>query len=792
MSAVVVDERTRVDRLYARLQDGMLQKQELWKPASVLDDPVLAQRPLLIRRALTVARVLEQMPIELAEDELIAGKTAINGTIFQIGLPEFATAKEKAELGPSVQIGLSHKTPDYRTVMQRGLGGILRDIEAAARVRAQEPPSPERDEALLLYEAMKIELQGVITLSRRYAALAEEQARQAPTEARRAELLELAEICQRVPEDPPRTFHEALQSTWMVHYALFSAKTQISLSRFDQYCGPLLEDDLAAGRLNIDQAREMLSCFWMKFSERDQILRDNFLKTDKAPGRRLDPRRLMDASPQDLARAEEQDAEPWKAGSRTRLLYAVDRGDAVNHWGQNIVLSGLTPEGKDGTNELTYLCLEMLEKVKTAQPVVAVRLHKNSPAKLIRRCAEVLKTGGAMPLIFNDEALIPAYTSMGVPFQDAADYADSNCWETMIGGMSDQEIIRGVNFLLLLEWTLRRGVTKVRDLQEGLDTGDPRDFATFDQLLDAWKRQLDKYIQTQIDFIGERYFDCTLVHSRHGPYSYNPLLSSMVRDCVARGKDVIRGGARYVIWHVTGEAVANATDALAAIQKLVFDEKSVTMDTLLDALEKNWEGYETLRQAILTRPPKFANDNAEADAIAKEMMDAFVEYSRKHAARYPRMLFTPSVGTYSWYQSIGKEVSASADGRFDRDPVTSNFSPAFGMDTSGPLAAINSYAKMDMDCLPGGAPDDLRFSASHLRGEQGTERLAAFIRSFVEMGGNMMTLTVADAAILRAAMADPMKYRSLRVRMGGWSAYFVALSPEQQRVHLSKVEHGLV
>jgi formate C-acetyltransferase len=745
-------------------------------------------RPLLIRRALTVARILEEMPIYLAEDELIAGNTAVDGIINQIGLPEFATPQEKEELGPSVQIGLAHKTPDYRDIIARGLGGILQEIGERAQALAKQPPSSEREEALLLYEAMEIEVRAVITLARRYAALAEAQAVNAPTEARRAELLALSDICRRVPEHPPRTFHEALQSTWMVHYALFSTKTQISLSRFDQYCGPLLDADLAAGRLTLDQAREMLACFWIKFSERDQILRENFIKEDTKPGRRLSPGKFSEAGNET---SEEADAEPWKAGARTRLLYAVDRGDAVNHWGQNMVLSGLTPEGLDGTNALTYLCLDCLEIIKTAQPVVAVRLHKGSPFELIRRCAEVLKSGGAMPLIFNDDAIVPAYERMGVPFQDAAEYADSNCWETMIGGMSDQEIIRGVSFPLFLEWALRRGVTKVRNIQEGLDTGDPREFASFGEVLEAWKKQMDAYLQTQIEFIGERYFDCTLVHSRHGPYSYNPLLSAMVKDCVARGKDVIRGGARYVIWHVTAEGVANCADALAAIQKLVFDEKSVSMDTLLEALEKNWEGFEAMRQAVISRTPKFANDDSEADAICKELMDSFLANSAKHAARYPGILFSPSVGTFSWYQSAGKELTASADGRFHQDPITSNFSPSFGMDTTGPLAAINSYCQMDMDQLAGGAPTDLRFAASELKGEAGTDRLAAYIRSFIEMGGNMMTLTVTDSAILRAAMADPMKYRSLRVRMGGWSAYWITLSPEQQQVHLSKVEHGL-
>jgi formate C-acetyltransferase len=240
-----------------------------------------------------------------------------------------------------------------------------------------------------------------------------------------------------------------------------------------------------------------------------------------------------------------------------------------------------------------------------------------------------------------------------------------------------------------------------------------------------------------------------------------------------------------------GEGVANCTDALAAVKKFVFDRQTLSMGSLLEALEHNWEGCEPLRQSLITQAPKFANDDPEADAICRELMDHFVACTRRHAARYPGILFPPSVGTFLWYQSIGKEVGATPDGRFAGDPVTSNFSPSFGMDRNGPTAALHSYCQMRLDDLAAGAPIDLRLAGSHLRGETGTGRLAAYIRAFIELGGNMLTVTVTDAAVLRAAMADPMKYRGLRVRMGGWSAYFIALSPEQQRVHLSKVEHGL-
>jgi formate C-acetyltransferase len=241
-----------------------------------------------------------------------------------------------------------------------------------------------------------------------------------------------------------------------------------------------------------------------------------------------------------------------------------------------------------------------------------------------------------------------------------------------------------------------------------------------------------------------------------------------------------------------GEAVANAVDSAAAIRKLVFDDAAIAMEELLEALQADWAGHETLRRRFVARAPKFANDDDYADDIGREMMAWFIERTRVHAVRYPGTIFPCAVGTFSWYAMIGKEVGATPDGRRTGEAVAGNFSPAPGMDLSGPTSAINSYLKMGMKDLAGGAPLDLRFSGRGLRGEEGTLRLAGLIRTFVDLGGNMLTATVTDAEELKRAMREPERYRHLRVRMGGWSAYFVMLGEEQQRIHISRVEHGLV
>jgi formate C-acetyltransferase len=757
---------SRVSRLKARLDESMLAPQETWRPESLVDDPEIAQQPLQLRRAYATAAVLQHMPIEIAADELIVGKTARDGIILRTSLPEYAAPAEKEKAraeGFAISGGLSHKTPDYPTLLAKGLRGILKDVEASKAEITRRPDSPEKTEKLLWLEAMQIECQAVIDLAHRYADLADQLA-QSEDPQQAEELREIAEVCRRVPELPAHTFREALQSVWLVHYAFYSSNTGLSLGRIDQYCGIFLENDLAAGTLTLESAQELVDCLWMKFNERAQLLRENF--------------------------ANRSQDRPWQVGHRWRTLIGQDAADAVNHFGQNLLLSGIRPDGRDGTNALTWLMLNSMERFAYTSPVVTVRLHRGSPPELIRRVAEVLKQGGGMPFINNDDVLIPAYQKLGIPVEDARDYSNSNCWETMIAGKSDQELIRGFNFLLLLEWVLNRGQTRVREAQEGIDTGDPRDFSSFEELMAAWKHQLDSYLAQSIDYIGSRYGTCDLQHSNHGRYAYNPLLSALNQDCIEKEQDVIRGGARYVIWHCMAEAVANCIDAMSAIKQLVFDTKTVSMDTLLDALATNWQGRENLRHQLIACAPKYANDQAYADDIGRELLEYFYERIRFHAQRYPEIIFPCAVGTFSWYTSIGREVGASSDGRFAQDPITPNFAPSFGMDLAGPTAAIRSYCRMHGDTLAGGAPLDLRFSGSHLSGAAGTDRLAAFLQVFIALGGNMLTLTVTDAEELKRAMLEPMNYRGLRVRMGGWTAYFIALTPEQQRLQISKVEHG--
>lgn len=790
----------RVERLHALLRERTTRKQMIWGGnLTVLDDPATAQLPLVLRRAKAFEKVLLKTPIAIEEDDLIVGNTVEDGAIVHTQLPRYTTEEERArasEEGGKIEVGLAHKTPYYPDLLEKGLSGIIAEIDEKVADIAGRRRSEERDEKLALFRAMRLECEAVIAMADRYADLAEKLSIRASSSQRRDELLKIAEVCRRVPESPASTFHEAVQSLWFVHYALFSTGTNLPCGRLDQYLYPAFERELDEGAITLEEAQEIIDCLWLRFNDRAQICRENFFSSNGDSLRKTvkPSASLKPFDSKSFTSGEVTDPAPtmWEAGHRRRLFFAADGADAINHWGQNILLGGIRPDGSDGTNELTYLCLNALEKFALTSPVVTVRLHKDSPHELIVRTAEVLKKGGGMPFIDNDDSLIQGYVDLGVPLEDARDYANSNCWETMIQGKSDQELIRGINFLLYLELALNRGASRVYGPQLGIDTGDSRRFTTFRELMDAWKAQTDYQLKQAIDYIGQGIENGTLEHSGHGRYCYNPLLSAFTLDCLRKEKDVTRGGARYTIWHVMGEAVANAIDSMAAIKKMVFEDKTATMDELLTALEADWEGHENLRRRLVSRAPKFGNDDGYADDIGREMMDYFVERTRFHAARHPTVIFPCSVGTFSWYIMIGKEVGATPDGRLHGEAVVANLSPASGADASGPTAAIRSYLKMRVSDLASGAPIDLRLSRSSLKGDAGTQRLAGFIKAFIDLGGNMITLTVTDVEELRRAMREPEKYRHLRVRMGGWTAYFVMLGEEQQRLHIQRVEHGLV
>ena len=767
----------------------MHQKQQMWGGDRSVLTPQTETLPTSYRRALAFAETVTQMPIVIEPWALIAGNCMRDDCIVRCVLPAFL---RKDELGKCT-LNMSHKCPDYETLLHIGIQGLLEQLDAREKSLGKE--TSENDPHRVFAAAVRIELNAVLDLAYRYEKLAYAMAEKETDNARKANLLEMADVFHNVPAKPAQTFREAVQSLWFLNYIFRETMSYLSIGCIDRVLNPYFEKDYLAGNITLQQAQDLVDQFCLRVNDRAQLDPEKYVVDQKT-----------------LPGAPTQCRLDYNFGFVSKI--ETDEADAINHWGQNILLSGLDADGNDMTSVLTYLFLNAHEKLQMTDPTVTVRLHKNSPPELVERVAEVLKSGGGMPYINNDDIIIPAYQKLGVRLEDACNYANSNCWETLLQGSSNQEMIRGINFLYLLELALNRGKSLVyaktralekaadaddpqsfspwcgptNEIVDGIDTGDPAQFKDVQDLMRAWKMQLDAMLGACTrSFAQQIYTD-----GSHGPFSSNPLLSALTQDCIAQLTDLCHHGARYDLWHILCEAVSNAADAVAAIKKFVYEEEIITLEQLVHILQNDWAGNEMLRLRFINDAPKFGNGIAEVDAIAKEMVDYFIERVDYYNSQYSDIIYSPCIGTFSWIVNIGKKIGASADGRMSGEPIAANMSPVPARDVSGPTAALNSYLKINTATMAAGAPIDLRISANGLEGEVGTRRVAAMVKAFVEMGGNMMTLTVTSAEELRKAMETPDKYRGLRVRMGGWSAYYTLLSKESQKVHLKRVEHGLL
>ena len=727
----------RTKRHYDRILKSMYEKQTLWGGNLTVLDSETKKMSTAARRSLAFEKVMKEMPVHIEPYALLAGLCEKNGQIVRCMLPSFIKEEERGKC----TMGISHKCPDYETLLDIGISGILGNLEKSRAKLSASPKNPDNTGKLDFYEAVRRECLAVIEASNRYADLAE-----------RSGLSELARICRKVPEYGADSLHEAVQSMWFYNHCIHETMTRLSIGNIDRLLNPYFEKDYKAGKITLEFAQELIDEFNLRVNDRAQI----------------DPEKYV-VSQSELEGAPESDF-TIGYGQGFALSAENDMADAINHWGQNILISGLLEDGSDATNALTYMFLNAHEKFRLTGPVLSVRLHKNSPLELTSRAAEVLKTGGGMPFINNDDVIVSAYEKLGIPRSDACNYANSNCWETLIQGKSNQEMIRFINFLHLLEQTFNSGGS----------------FADMNEILDAWKKQIDTRLKTTMEHNAAQIEK----NGSHGYYTSIPILSALTRDCIENMTDLTHGGSRYTLWHVMAEAVSNAADAFSAVQKFVFEDKIVSLPRLIEILQNNWEGEEELRLNFINNTPRFGNGLSVPDFYAKEMVDYFNDRVKFHAQKHKICIYSPCIGTFSWIISIGKHIGASADGRKNGEPIAANMSPAAGADISGPLAAINSYLKLKTDEMAAGAPIDLRLNKRGLEGEEGTNRIAALIRTFIQQGGNMLTLTVTDAEELRRAAAEPEKYRSLRVRMGGWTAYFVLLSKEAQAIQLRRSEHG--
>lgn len=752
------NESSRVQNLRGRVRAAMEVEPVPWQCPARIDERFMSEA-LPVRKARAIATKLAEMPTDLWSEQLFAGSMTLESPRIHAewGFPDYVTDEERTaaqERDLSIYSVFGHIVPDYPILLAKGLLGIRTDAEGQ-RPLAQTP------EELAFLDSVVIAVNAVMDFASRLAVRCQADADACPDPTRANELQQMAQNLCQSPAKPAETGWQALQAVWLLHMVFHSTLDVNALGRVDQYVWPYFNQDLLTGRMTLEMVSELVDCFCLKFNERAKATEEQH--------------------------PEAREAERIDAGQRTRHYTSSQLGshrdglDATNHWLQNIVIGGLTPDGNDATNPLSYLLLDSYRRHQMTNPLLVVRLHTASPDELVAFTCETLKDGGGMPALFNDEAIIPALEHVGISTADARDYTNDGCWEVIIPGRTDFRFLR-ISPMLCLEWVLNRGKSRIDNSPGGIDTGDPTLFTSFDDVWQAYLAQLDHMVagvvQRMMATINERFTIAPV-----------PLLSALIDGAISSRRDLTAGGAKYRTYGMLIESAAHTIDALVAIKQVVFEQHEASMSELCAALDTNYAGFTALRSRLLAAP-KYGNDDPCADELGYAMIQAFADIVARHARPYQQqMLFLCGVGTFSWYIGIGEGLGASPDGRLAGEPVSSNFSPALGRDMEGIPGAILSYARMHEGALlPAGGPLDLRIARKLIAGEEGTARMAALLRSFVSTGGNMMTLTVADSEELRAAQRDPDKYTSLRVRMGGWCAYFTMLSREQQDHHLLRQE----
>ena len=755
----------RLERIKQRLFKEFYEKKQWWgDDLSVFDDdPSLAAKPLVVRKAIAIQKVCREMPIEIKDDELIVGICSMSSVGFGHTFPRYET-DEEAEAAAKVCLNRKsvwgHHNPYYPKVLSRGLAAIR---EEAVSYKADVPAGDRATHDW--YEAVILALGAAEILAERYGKLAEYLAEEAPSPERKVELLEIARICRKVPMQPAESFHEALQSAWFVHAILQSTLNYTSIGRTDQYLWPFYQQDVQTSRLTRSQARELLGSFLVKFNERVQLnndhIEDHFTFGDWSQG-----------------------GDPNLETTHLKMSNDMDYtyGQSQNHWLQNTIVSGLTPEGKDGTNELSHMIIDLVNELELIDPLVSVRLHKDSPEEIIETAAKWLAKGGAQPTLFNDDVIVDGMIKfLGIPAEDARDYSNDGCWEAIPYGRTEFGYGH-IEVLLSLESALNRGKSLLNGSTIGPDSGEPSRFESFEQLLEALKEQvrdrIDVALENKLKYYDEVY--------KIAPV---PFLSALVDDCLEKGKDMTQRGARYRLYAPLVTGFSHCVDSLAVIKKVVFEEEKVSLGRLVEILRNNWEGEERLRQYCLNKVPKYGNDDDYVDSIGTDLLsfycDCFDEWNKK----IDLMILAPGVGTFENYPRFGYVCGASADGRLAQAPIASNYSPSFGLDHNGPTAVLRSATKFDLARLNDGCPVDLRMSFGDSNG-RGEQVLKDYIKSFLKLGGNILTISKVSTETLRAAQKEPEKYASLRVRLGGLTAYFVQLCETQQNEFIKRTEHG--
>ena len=768
----------RREKLKTRLFEVEYHDPGVWhfQGVNILDEwPHIAGEPMVVRKGHAQRYIGEFLPVEIKPDELVVGIPNQNSVGWGSVIPVYYT-REEGEQAARYELNecsvWGHHPPDWSMILKHGVVGVKRSIlDKMAEQYAL--PKPDRM-SLDNYKAMLISLDGLTAFAARYAAEALEQATRCQDPVRRSELLAIARNCQNVPMNPATSFHEALQSFWFTYCMVNSGGEFVPLGRADQHLYPFYEKDLAAGRLTREDARDMLASFLVKCNER--VIQD----THKAENhynfglfsQGQVPTVAMQEGGTNQTGGYETRALRWQDDQDIDSEANFNYGQSGNDWLMNCMVGGVHPDGSDATNDLSYMFVELMHEMSLLMPTLGARVHKDCPKEFVDLLAKVLRYGQGEPIIYNDDAIIPGFVDLGVPIEEARDYSNDGCWETLVQGKSHFSYAHVMN-LRCIEWVLNRGVSKHNGKLEGLDTGDPEQFADYEEFYQAYCRQVEKYIDMQCRRRLENFGLSYMI-------APDPLMSSIMHDCVEKGRDLSQDGARFIFHQILVTGFSCTVDSLMVVKKLVFEEKSLGIAELKKAMDDNWVGHERLRAKIVNTVPKYGNDIDEVDEIGIRVLKDFEDHVAEWNKKGERIMFPCGVGTFENYAALGRDIAATPDGRRNWEQLAPNYSPTPGVDLNGPTAAIKSATKPELMRYYSGTPLDLSINSRDVEGEAGIDRLGGVIRAFCDMGGQILTLTSTNVEDLKDAKVNPERHRSLRIRMGGLSAYFIAMAPAQQ------------
>ena len=632
------------------------------------------------------------------------------------------------------QRGPGHAVADGK-IYEKGFLEFKAEIEASIKsldFHTDDEALDKRDQL----EAMKLACDAVMILGERYSQYASDLSRIEKDPIRKEELDEIAKICSHVPKYPPRTFREALQMYWFVHLSVITELNpwdSYSPGRLDQHLNPFYQREIAESSLTREDAEELLQCFWIKFNNQPA---------------------------------------PPKVGVTLK-----ESGTYTDF--ANIGSGGLTREGEDGVNDVSYLILDVIDKMKLLQPSSHLQVSHKTPDDFLKRGLKIVRKGWGQPSIFNTDTVIDEMVLAGKTLEDARDGGNSGCIETGAFGKEAFILTGYFNLPKILELTLNNGYDPISKKQIGIKTGNPRDFKSYQELFEAFKKQMKHFIDIKVE--GNRIIE--RIYASKMPV---PFMSVITDDCIKKGRDYNAGGARYNTSYIQGVGIGNITDALAAISYNVFDEKKFSMHQLLEATENNFEGYEEIHHLISKKTPKYGNDHTYADEI---MVQIFESYRDEVTGRpngkggEHRINMLPT----TCHVYFGSVLGATADGRLKNKPLADGISPSKGADRVGPTGVVKSASKMDHRTT-GGTLLNQKFTPSVVKGEDGLNNLASLVRSYFKLGGHHIQFNIINRDTLIEAQERPKENENLIVRVAGYSDYFGNLDKALQDEIIERTE----